>query len=178
MTPVEISYYQSPAGELIIGAYDGQICLCDWKYRSRREAIDRRIKDRLGAEFAEASSDITQVCIEQLKAYFDGELKVFDLPLLLPGSEFQCEVWRALRSIPYGVTLSYGQLAHQLGKPGAVRAVANANGANAISIIVPCHRIVGTNGELTGYAGGLAVKQKLLHLESADALPRQASLPF
>lgn len=104
--------------------------------------------------------------IRQLRAYFAGKLKQFDLPLLLDGTEFQVLVWQNLRKIPYGETLSYGELARRIGKADAVRAVGAANGANPIPIIVPCHRVIGSNGDLTGFGGGLPIKKKLLALES------------
>ena len=107
-----------------------------------------------------------QETIRQLQAYFRGELQEFDLPLALEGTPFQVRVWQGLRAIRYGHTISYGQLAHQIGQPHAARAVGLANGSNPIPIIVPCHRVIGSNGNLTGYGGGLSIKQKLLSLES------------
>jgi methylated-DNA-[protein]-cysteine S-methyltransferase len=104
--------------------------------------------------------------IRQLQAYFSGELKDFDLPLAFEGTPFQLRVWQTLRAIPYGQTISYGQLAERIGQPKAVRAVGLANGSNPIPIIVPCHRVIGSNGNLTGYGGGLPIKEKLLALES------------
>ena len=103
---------------------------------------------------------------EQLAAYFAGELTEFDLPLAPQGTMFQRHIWNALRSIPYGETLTYGVLAQRLGNPNAARAVGAANGHNPISIIIPCHRLIGTNGALTGYAGGIENKRKLLLLEA------------
>ncbi|MGP3925319.1 methylated-DNA--[protein]-cysteine S-methyltransferase [Streptomyces sp. 8N616] len=110
------------------------------------------------APFAEA--------VRQLGAYFAGELTTFDLPLRLDGTPFQQRVWEALRRIPYGATVSYGQLADRLGNPSASRAVGLANGRNPIGIIVPCHRVVGASGSLTGYGGGLDRKRRLLDFES------------
>ena len=103
--------------------------------------------------------------VRQLDEYFAGQRKVFDLPILLVGTEFQKSVWNELLKIPFGVTRSYGEVARQLEIPKAVRAVANANGANAISIIVPCHRVIGSDYSLTGYGGGLPAKKYLLGLE-------------
>jgi methylated-DNA-[protein]-cysteine S-methyltransferase len=103
--------------------------------------------------------------VEQLKAYFAGERTDFDLELGLAGSEFQRRVWQALLTIPYGETRSYGQIAEQIGASGAARAVGLANGHNPIAIIVPCHRVIGASGNLTGYGGGLARKQSLLEME-------------
>jgi methylated-DNA-[protein]-cysteine S-methyltransferase len=106
--------------------------------------------------------------IRQLKAYFTGKPTRFDLPLKPEGTEFQLKVWRALRGIPYGKTWSYGELARRIGKPTASRAVGAANGQNPLPIIVPCHRVIGADGSLTGFGGGLTIKQKLLELESGE----------
>lgn len=120
------------------------------------------------APFAEA--------IRQLDAYFAGDLHSFDLPLLIEGSAFQKSVWLLLAQIPYGVTRSYGDLAHDLQKPGASRAVGLANGANPLPIILPCHRVIGSNGTLTGFGGGLPAKRHLLELEGHRLPPEQLSL--
>ncbi len=102
---------------------------------------------------------------KQIQDYFGGKLKKFSVPLDMKGTDFQKRVWKALLKIPYGRTKSYGELASQIGSPLASRAVGMANGRNPISIIVPCHRVIGANGKLTGFAGGLEVKAQLLHLE-------------
>jgi methylated-DNA-[protein]-cysteine S-methyltransferase len=104
--------------------------------------------------------------IAQLKAYFEGKLRDFDLPLVLKGTDFQLQVWHRLQKIPYGETTSYGAIARELGAPEAARAVGLANGSNPIPIIVPCHRVIGSNGDLTGFGGGLPLKKRLLELES------------
>jgi len=103
--------------------------------------------------------------IRQLHAYFAGELKAFDLPLAPQGTPFQLAVWKRLCEIPYGETISYGELARRIGNPNASRAVGLANGSNPIPIVIPCHRVIGSNGKLTGYGGGLPIKEKLLGLE-------------
>ena len=107
--------------------------------------------------------------VRQLQAYFAGELREFDLPLRMEGTPFQMSVWRSLRDIPYGETISYGELARRVGNPKASRAVGLANGANPIPIVVPCHRVIGSNGKLTGFGGGLSTKEKLLALERGQA---------
>ncbi|BBX72634.1 methylated-DNA--[protein]-cysteine S-methyltransferase [Mycobacterium shinjukuense] len=107
--------------------------------------------------------------VDQLNAYFAGQLTDFDIELDLWGTEFQLKVWQALRTIPYGETRSYGQIADQIGAPGAARAVGLANGRNPIAIVVPCHRVIGASGKLTGYGGGLDRKQALLELEKKRA---------
>jgi methylated-DNA-[protein]-cysteine S-methyltransferase len=108
--------------------------------------------------------------VRQLRAYFAGELYDFDLPLAPEGTPFQLRVWRELRNIPYGQTISYGELARRVGSPKGSRAVGLANGANPISIVVPCHRVIGSNGKLTGYGGGLDNKELLLALEKEHPL--------
>lgn len=114
--------------------------------------------------------------VRQLKAYFAGTLREFDLPLEPEGTKFQVEVWRALLTIPYGQTWSYSQLAARVGRPNAFRAVGAANGQNPIPVIIPCHRVIGADGSLTGFGGGLPIKQKLLALEGALPEARQARL--
>jgi methylated-DNA-[protein]-cysteine S-methyltransferase len=175
MDRIQTSNYPTPFGELILGSIDQKLCLCDWKYRKMRSSIDERIQAGLQATYVEEGSAVIEVAREQLSQYFNGKRKQFDVPFLLVGSEFQKQVWNELLQIPYGKTESYAGLSKRLGNEEAIRAVASANGANAISIIVPCHRIIGSDGSLTGYAGGLETKRKLLRLE--HALP-QGELPL
>jgi methylated-DNA-[protein]-cysteine S-methyltransferase len=147
--------FDSPVGELLLTA-DGD-ALTGLYMDVRRGRLDPGPRRELPL-FAEAEA--------QLGAYFAGELVDFDLPLAPRGSPFQLEVWEALRGIPYGETISYGELALRVGRPGAARAVGAANGRNPIGIVVPCHRVIGSNGTLTGYAGGIDRKRRLLELES------------
>lgn len=114
--------------------------------------------------------------VRQLTEYFAGERQAFTLALDSQGTPFQQEVWAALEAIPYGQTTSYGVLAGQLGRPSAARAVGAANGQNPLPIVIPCHRVVGSNGALTGYAGGLAIKRALLELEGVSVAPEQPTL--
>lgn len=130
-----------------------------------RSVVDGRITRGLNAQFIEADMPVLAETKRQLDEYFLSERKHFELPLLLVGSDFQKRVWDALLNIKYGDTSSYLGLAETMGNKLAVRAVASANGANALSIIVPCHRIIGSKGELVGYAGGLRAKERLLTLE-------------
>lgn len=130
-----------------------------------RDSVDARIAKYLKSEFVEEETEIIQNCILQLESYFQGERKEFDLPVKMLGTSFQLTVWRQLMKVPYGTTESYLGLSKKLKNEKAIRAVASANGANALSIIIPCHRIIGSRGELTGYAGGISVKKKLLQLE-------------
>jgi len=165
---IHTDIYASPYGELILGSYKDQLCLCDWRYRKSREIIDRRIQTGLKASFVEEESLFNEKCKDQFEQYFNGERKEFDLSILLVGSDFQKKVWNLLLEIPYGKTLSYASLSKKLGDEKAIRAVARANGDNALSIIVPCHRVLGSDGSLTGYAGGLRTKQKLLQMEGSS----------
>lgn len=160
-----IQYFKSPYGELILGAFNQQLCLCDWQYRRMRTSIDKRLQTALSATYLEQPSDVVNETIKQLGEYFNKERTQFNIPLLMLGSDFQQQVWNALLTIPYGSTTSYQSLAERINNNKAVRAVASANGANAISIVIPCHRVIGSNGELTGYAGGLPAKKRLLALE-------------
>lgn len=165
MEPILVQTWRSPFGELVLGSFQGELCLCDWKYRRMRSAIDARIQHGLQAESAEGASPVIEEAKAQLNAYFAGERTTFDLPLRMVGTDFQQRVWKALLAVPFGTTMSYAALTAKVAEPTAIRAVASANGANALSIMVPCHRIIGSNGELTGYAGGLGVKRRLLELE-------------
>lgn len=165
---IYLQYFQSPYGELVLGESGGELCLCDWKYRKMRDQVDARIQNGLQAEFKLEETDLLNETKSQLNEYFAKERTVFDLPILLVGSDFQKSVWEKLGTIPYGKTTSYLELSRLLGDEKAIRAVATANGANAISIIVPCHRVIGSDGSLTGYAGGLNAKQKLLQLEGMN----------
>lgn len=161
--------YNSPCGEMIIGSIDGRLCLCDWMANpSRRSRVDSRLSRIFNAGFREGRSAVVEQAIEQLDEYFFGKRSTFDLPLVLAGTEFQEQVWRELLTIPFGTTITYGELANRMAIPDAVRAVANACGANAISVFVPCHRVVGSKGMLTGYAGGIEAKRKLLLIENTS----------
>ncbi len=164
---INIQYLNTPYGQLIIGTYHNKLVLCDWLYRKMRRAIDARICNVLQTEFVEKNDEVIEQTIEQLQEYFNKQRQSFTIPLNLVGTPFQQKVWNALLQIEYGKTSTYLQQAIKLENKDAIRAVATANGANAISIIVPCHRIIGSDGSLVGYAGGLHVKQKLLTLEGA-----------
>lgn len=145
------SFVPSPTGTLKIEAAEEEILAISFLFEKQPE------KDHPHPLCEEAAF--------QLKAYFKGKLQQFDLPLGLVGTDFQKRVWKKLPEIPFGKTISYGELAKQLGDPNYVRAVGAANGKNPFAIVVPCHRVIGTNGSLVGYAGGLPRKQWLLHFE-------------
>ncbi len=116
--------------------------------------------------------------IDQLNAYFAGELKMFDLKLALSGTPFQLKVWESLAEIPYGELTTYSAIAEKIGTPKAVRAVGGANAGNPLPIVLPCHRVIGSNGTLTGFGGGLDVKERLIALERGASAPLQATLAF
>ena len=189
--------YQSPCGEMMLGAVGDRLCLCNWTQELHPGRVEQRLRTILKAQFEECGQitetettasqsrqsnpaviqgqclrpsmpEVLQRTVRELDEYFRGERREFDIPLLLAGSDFQKRVWQQLPRIPYGQTVSYGELAAAIGSPKSVRAVANANGANAISIILPCHRIIGSDGSLTGYGGGLRAKQYLLDLEFTE----------
>ncbi len=160
-----IKRYESPCGPLLLGSFDEKLCLCDWQVEKHHAPVCRRLKRLLDAEFEENTSEVTEKAARQLGEFFDRKRRRFDIPLLFVGTDFQKTVWNELLKIPFGQTVSYGEMARRIGKPRAVRAVANANGANPMSIFVPCHRVIGSDHSLTGYGGGLATKQRLLELE-------------
>lgn len=162
---ISVQLYHSPCGDLLLGALGDRLCLCDWTTASHRESVDRRLLCGLQADYKACASTVIREAGKQLDEYFNGERTAFDVPLLLVGTDFQKQVWNGLLKIPYGTTRSYAGCAGALGRPKSVRAVANANGANAISIFIPCHRIIGSDGALTGYAGGMEAKRYLLDLE-------------
>ena len=157
---------QSPVGEItLVGDGDALTGLYMTEHRHRPPLPEGARRD--GAPFADAR--------RQLGEYFAGERTEFDLPLGMAGSPFQRQVWRALLDIPYGETVSYGELAQRVGRPGAARAVGLANGRNPISIVVPCHRVIGSSGALTGYGGGTERKRFLLDLEAPALFSLRAS---
>lgn len=151
---MSIVYYSSPVGILEI------------------KSTESHITQLLFNECAKTSSEnipaVMKECIRQLDEYFSGSRKYFTLPLAPEGTNFQCSVWKALQTIPYGQTISYKQLAERVENPKACRAVGTANGRNPIAIIIPCHRVIAANGTLGGYAGGLDIKTILLKLEGVD----------
>lgn len=168
MNKIHISHHKTKIGELVVGSFEGKICLLDFAYRRMRKTVDERIKKLLQAEFVEQEDEIISKAKIQIDEYLSGERADFDFPILLVGSDFQKQVWEALQKIPYGQTASYKDLANMIENPKAVRAVANANGANALALVVPCHRIIESNGELGGYGGGLPIKKRLLKMEGEN----------
>lgn len=163
----------TPIGEmLIVTDHDGNLRAADWTdHDSRMHRLLRLHYGENGFRLEPAvSSDVlTHPLVDAISSYFSGELTAIDrLPVETAGTAFQREVWRALREIPCGTTVSYAQLAQQIGRPAAVRAVGLANGSNPIGIVIPCHRVIGTNGSLTGYGGGIERKRWLLKHEAGS----------
>ena len=166
-----IQYYSSPCGELILASMGNELCLCDWNGMPCAERNKRRIGRYVNADFSIASSAVLEQTKSQLDDYFAGNRKVFNIPLHPVGTDFQLQVWRALLDIPYGETRSYLEIAKHIGNPKGVRAVAQAIGANGIDILIPCHRVIGSNHSLTGFTGGLDKKEFLLELERTTSEP-------
>jgi methylated-DNA-[protein]-cysteine S-methyltransferase len=153
-----VFYYDYPvAGRLGIAETDGAIC---------RVFFGGKKKAAADGDFALAETALIKKAAAQLAEYFDGKRKKFELPLALQGTDFQVLAWKALQTIPFGKTCSYRDIAEKIGRPKACRAVGMANNRNPVVIIVPCHRVIGQDGDLTGYGGGLPVKRFLLELEA------------
>lgn len=155
-------YCDSPLGQILLVASDVALSGLHFTGEKYYPAIDAAWQRQPNAKFIQRAR-------AQLDEYFAGKRRRFDLEVDPAGTEFQRNVWRALQEIPYGTTINYGKLAQRIGQPTASRAVGAANGRNPISIVIPCHRVIGANGDLTGYAGGMARKDALLRLEAQDA---------
>lgn len=162
-----VQEYISPCGPLLLGAAEGRLCLCNWLASRCRARVEGRVARLLQAEYRPGTDEILVRAACQLDEYFAGRRQEFDVPLLPVGTDFQLAVWRELLTIPYGEVCTYAAQAERMSMPRAVRAVAAANGQNALSLFIPCHRVVGHGGRLTGYAGGLEAKRFLLDLEAA-----------
>ena len=163
---INIQYYDSPCGRLVLASFADRLCLCDWSDNPFAERNKRRLERYLKASFKTDTTPVLEETKRQLDEFFAGKRMAFDIQIRLAGTDFQQQVWNALLRIPYGATKSYKEIAQCIGKPKAVRAVAGAIGANGISILIPCHRVIGSNRSLTGYAGGLVAKRMLLGMET------------
>ena len=159
------STVQSPLGDMIAGSTDKGICFLEWHDRGGVERILSRVEKRYRKSLEESVSEHLLKLQTELNNYFDGTLTDFEVPIDVNGTEFENRVWDHLLKIPYAETRSYGEIALELGKPGASRAVGRANGSNYLSIVIPCHRVIESNGKLRGYGGGLKRKKYLLDLE-------------
>lgn len=166
---VKVLKYKCPCGWLLLGENEGDLLFCDWIKPDADETFtgsQRRLKRMGKVVFVEGNPKVFKIAIKQLEEYFSGKRKEFNIPFSFCGTTFQKKVWEALTAIPYGTTTTYAEIAGKIGKPKSVRAVANAIGANPLSVIVPCHRVIGSTGSLTGYAGGLPTKRFLLSIEA------------
>ena len=164
-TVVHITRISTPLGPMIAAATDGALCLLEFADRRMLELQFRRVRKHFNAFFISSSNRILEQTSNELAEYFAGSLQQFTVRLDVPGSPFQKAVWKQLQQLPYGKTVSYRDIAVDLKAPKSVRAVARANGDNRIAIIIPCHRVIGSNGNLTGYGGGLWRKRRLLEVE-------------
>jgi methylated-DNA-[protein]-cysteine S-methyltransferase len=174
MNEVNIQFYKTKIGDLILGSFEEKLCLLDFQYRKMRKVVDNRIKNGLNAKFVEKDNKIIKQTKKQLGEYLNSDRKEFNLPILMVGTEFQKSVWVSLMKVPYGATSTYLQLAKDINNEKAIRAVASANGANSIGLIIPCHRVIGSDGQLVGYGGGLSVKKQLLNMEQRNSFSEEA----
>ena len=165
MNSIHIQYYNSPCGEIVLASMGNELCLCDWNEMPCAERNKHRLVKYMNAVFRVETSYVLEQTKKQLDEYFSGTRKAFDIPLHPVGTEFQQQVWNALLEIPYGETRSYKDIALSIANPKGIRAVAQAIGANGISILIPCHRVIGSNHSLTGFAGGIEAKRILLQIE-------------
>jgi len=159
---IKISRLVTPLGIMVAGAIEEGLCLLEFNDRPELKAELDDVKRLLNAQVVEGKNPHILQTEQELKEYFAGNRKQFNVSLITPGTGFQMEVWNNLKNIPYGETISYQQQSEKMGSPAAIRAIAHANGCNRISIIIPCHRVIGKNGKLTGYGGGVERKRWLL----------------
>ena len=167
--PIVITRLLTPLGPMIAGSIERGVCLLEFADRRMLETQLKRLRRIFGPGVVPGDSEHSAQLDAELKRYFAGELREFTVPMVLDGTPFQRACWEYLRTIPYGATSSYGEQAQAIGKPKAQRAVGRANGDNRLAIVVPCHRVVGSDGRLTGYGGGLWRKRFLLELELSES---------
>ncbi|MFW6089967.1 MAG: methylated-DNA--[protein]-cysteine S-methyltransferase [Gemmatimonadota bacterium] len=167
---VTVKRLPTPLGQMIAGAADGRLVLLEFADRRALPSQFERLAKALDCLFVPGEDEVLVRLAEQLEAYFAGDRREFDVPLETSGTDFQEKVWTALREIPPGTVCSYADVAQAIGRPTATRAVARANGDNRIAILIPCHRVIGSDGSLTGYGGGLWRKKRLLEVEGLTAL--------
>ncbi len=166
---VHVQRYDSPCGEMLLASVGDELCLCDWNGMPCVERNQRRLARLLNAGLVMGTSPVLEQARQELDEYFAGKRKSFGIPLHPVGTDFQKQVWQALLEIPYGETRTYKEVALRVSNPRGVRAVAQAIGANGMSILIPCHRVIGANHSLTGFAGGIEAKRLLLELEGRHA---------
>jgi AraC family transcriptional regulator, regulatory protein of adaptative response / methylated-DNA-[protein]-cysteine methyltransferase len=166
MVRITLAELETPLGPMLAAATESHLVLLEYKHRKTVDDQVARVRRAVPGDYSPGDSPMMARVRAQLDEYFREARREFDLPLLTPGTAFQERVWATLQRIPYGETTSYSRLATSIGRPAAVRAVARANGDNRIAIVIPCHRVIGSDGSLTGYGGGLWRKRKLLELEA------------
>ena len=174
-TGITVMEMQSPLGPLIAGATHEEVCLLEFTDRRMLETQFKTLQKHFGCALVPGQNNHLQHLQAELAQYFAGTRHQFTVPLVYPGTPFQQQVWDALRQIPFGETRSYEDLARQMGRPNAQRAVGSANGSNRIAIVIPCHRLINKNGELGGYGGGLWRKRLLLSLEQGETMLAETS---
>jgi AraC family transcriptional regulator of adaptative response/methylated-DNA-[protein]-cysteine methyltransferase len=174
-TVVKVSRITTPLGPMLVGATDESVCLLEFVDRRMLPNQVKRIRTRLRAVFVPDTNDTIEAAGRKIDAYFEGGIRDFRIPLEMCGTDFQRSVWGALLEIPHGEVRSYADVARSIGRPSSVRAVGRANGMNALAIVVPCHRVVGADGALVGYGGGLWRKKRLLELERATSPNQKAT---
>ncbi|MCG2589686.1 bifunctional transcriptional activator/DNA repair enzyme AdaA [Rhodohalobacter sulfatireducens] len=167
-TVIHINRITTPLGPMLVGTTNEALCLLEFIDRRMLETQLQRLQKYYNCTFVPGSNEITELTANEIAEYFDGDRQEFTVPLDVPGSDFQQQVWNELKTIPYGKTRSYKEQAIAIGNLKAIRAVATANGDNRIAIIIPCHRVIGSDGSLTGYGGGLWRKKYLLNLERSN----------
>jgi len=165
---VDYTTTNSPLGKLLLGATAGGVCLVDFIDDNEPSVVIESLNRRWRVQFSDRKNKHLDRLTIQLSEYFAGQRSKFNLPIIFQGTPFQVSVWKALQQIPFGKTICYAEQAALVGRPRSFRAVAQANGANPIGIVVPCHRVIGKSGNLTGYGGGLWRKQFLLELEGVE----------
>lgn len=163
---IKVHVFRFETGDMMLGEYKSRLCMCDWLVSNKHRQVEKRLLRYTKTTFIEESTPLLENAAAQLGGYFTTCKRTLDLPFVLYGTPFQIEVWNSLCRIPYGKTVSYGELAESIGRRNSVRAVAAAVGANPMSILIPCHRVIGSDGALVGYAGSLPVKRRLLAIES------------
>lgn len=166
---ITMTEFSSPLGPMLAGATDQGVCLLEFNNRIRLEEEFTELKKLLNAEMVEGRNAHLDQLERELKEYFEGTRKAFSVSLHIPGNEFAQAVWSTLQEIPYGKICTYKEQAEKMNNPLAIRAIASTNGRNRIAIVVPCHRVIGSNGSLTGYAGGIDKKKWLLQFERAHS---------
>ncbi len=164
-TVLTVTRVATPLGSMVAAAGEGALWLLEFTDRRKLPTQLRTLQERHGCLLVPGTDPVLADTAAEVEAYFAGELRTFSIPLRTPGTPFQEAVWRELRRVPWGTTTTYADLAARLGRPGAARAVGRANGDNRIAIVLPCHRVVGSDGRLTGYGGGLWRKRRLLEIE-------------